>query len=135
MKWKEDYATGIKEIDEQHRSLFEMTDTFRDELDKGAGARFFESFLEFLSTFIRIHFGYEENCMLACQCPFAEQNKAEHEAFVKVIEKEAAAYQRDGYDDERARALLDRIERWLDSHICRVDIQLRDCASSLAAPK
>ena len=126
MKWTEEYSTGDDEIDRQHRSLFEYTADFQEVLTAGHGEGAYDGFLEFLSAYVKIHFGYEEQCMQAARCPAACRNKKEHGHFLTLLEEETARYQAEGYSHEAATALLDMIDDWLASHILRVDTRLRD---------
>ncbi|NOX74486.1 MAG: hypothetical protein GXP03_13010 [Alphaproteobacteria bacterium] len=127
MKWKEEYATGIKEIDEQHKTLFAATEGFRQVLKLGCSADTFESFLEFLNLYTEVHFDYEEGCMLSRNCPAACKNKKEHATLSTFLESELRYYRKNGFKPRRAVKLLDVIDRWLESHICRIDVQLREC--------
>jgi hemerythrin len=127
MKWKQAYATGNAEIDEQHKSLFSFSEEFRDVLDNGFGEKTYDLFLEFLAEYSKFHFEFEEECMLAHKCPAACNNKDEHALFTKVVAKEIETFENLGFDRGRAFALLDKIDTWLDSHICRIDVQLKEC--------
>ncbi len=125
MKWTEAYATGSEQVDEQHKTLFLMSDQYREALEDGHGESTFDLFIEFLSTYAKVHFSFEEECMLAHLCPIANLNKQEHCAFSKFIKKEEERFLRDGFDRKHALALVNAIDRWLDSHIGRVDVQLK----------
>ncbi len=127
MKWKQEYATGNDEIDEQHKSLFSFSEEFRDVLNNGFGQKTYDLFLEFLAEYSKFHFEFEEECMLAYKCPAACRNKDEHALFSKVIAMEVATFEQVGFDRQRAFGLLDKIDTWLDSHICSIDVQLKDC--------
>ena len=35
MKWRDEYATGVQSIDEQHMMIFKTADDFRSALDEG----------------------------------------------------------------------------------------------------
>ena len=37
MKWREEYATGIRRIDEQHKTIFKTAENFQSAIDTGAG--------------------------------------------------------------------------------------------------
>lgn len=126
MKWKPQYATGDSGIDAQHKTLFETTDQFRQTLEVGQGAATYDLFLEFLTAYAEAHFALEEECMRVRKCPAAKQNKHEHARFMRQIEQENARFAAEGFTHESANAMLDMIDRWLDSHICRIDIKLRD---------
>jgi len=125
MKWKEEFATGIAEIDRQHKTLFEASESFREVLELGCSSETYDGFLEFLALYIKTHFGYEEECMHAAQCPIACTNKKEHAQFMKVVDKEVQIFQQSGFDTQRAFKLLDILDSWLSSHIARIDVQLR----------
>ena len=128
MAWNEDFATGIDEIDMQHKLLFDHTDMFRDVLSEGVGEKTYWSFLEFLQTFVQVHFGYEEQCMFAHRCPCAGKNKKEHALFSKFIRDQVADYERDGFDRQKANRLLSHVDQWLQNHIVGIDMTFRDCA-------
>ena len=125
MKWKEEYATDIAEIDQQHKTLFEASESFREVLELGCSSETYDGFLEFLAMYIETHFGYEEECMHAAQCPIACTNKKEHAQFMKVVDKEVQVFQQSGFDTQRAFKLLDILDSWLSSHIALIDVQLR----------
>ncbi len=125
MKWTEAYATGSNEVDEQHKTLFLMSEQFRETLDAGHGEGTYDLFIEFLSTYAMTHFSYEEDCMLAHLCPAADRNKVEHCNFTQFIDQEVERFRRDGFDRTVAYNLLDTIDQWLDSHIGKVDVQLK----------
>jgi hemerythrin len=126
MKWQERHATGDAEIDQQHRTLFESSDNFRQALHAGRGKRTYDLFLDFLITYAEMHFSIEECCMLAHKCPIADHNKHEHELFLKRVEKEKARFTVAGFTHDSALALVDMVDSWLDSHIGRIDTRLKE---------
>jgi len=126
MKWTEKYATGIAEIDKQHKALFETCESFREALENNCSAMTYEGFLDFFQLYVEIHFGFEEECMLARNCPSACENQDEHKLCIKVIENEVLHFKENGFDPKRAYRLLEFIDRWLDSHILRVDVKLSE---------
>jgi len=126
MKWRAEFATGNKEIDDQHKSLFSFSEEFRDVLDRGFGGRTYGDFLEFLHVYTDTHFDFEDKCMLAHLCPIAGQNRVEHGSFTHLLEIEEVKFANTGFDRERAYKLLAMIDKWLESHICRIDVQLRE---------
>jgi hemerythrin len=129
MKWKEEYATGIAEIDRQHQTLFAYVEDFREVLEKGCSSDTYRGVLEFLKVYCETHFGFEEKCMLAHKCPAAQNNEKEHALFIGVIRKETEEFEIHGFCAEKAMRLMDIIDNWLDSHICRVDTKLKEYVS------
>lgn len=132
MRWSEDYATGILHVDEQHRMLFSSVGDFREALGEGAGSRTYGVFLSFLEQYTRGHFSYEEGCMEKYRCPVAQQNKDEHAALERTLGEFRGRFSARGYDADDAVSLLDTLDGWLASHICRVDIHLRHCVRQSA---
>ncbi len=126
MQWRPQFATGDAQIDEQHKMLFTTSDQFRETLEAGEGERTYDLFLDFLTAYCEMHFSVEETCMFAHKCPVAKQNTQEHGLFMRMVEKENARFRTDGFDATIAAKLLDRIDRWLESHICRIDVRLRE---------
>lgn len=128
MKWSDEYATGIKRIDNQHKTLFNMAEDFRLALDEGGGSRFYGMLLESLDRYARSHFGYEEQCMEEYHCPVAQKNKDAHEHFLEILTTYKQQYTESGFDVTEAYKLLDIMEKWLVNHICHTDLQLKDYA-------
>ncbi len=128
MKWTEDLATGVERVDEQHKLIFKTTDDYRVALDAGQGQRSFKLMLNFLLPYCVGHFGFEETCMEKYHCPVAAKNKEAHEHFKDVLDEFERLYEKNGYQEHDARALLNTVEQWLVGHIGRIDIHLRDCA-------
>jgi len=128
MKWSDDYATGVENIDAQHRMLFKMAEDYRSALDEGRGEGVYSEMLRSLDLYIRTHFGYEEGCMTKYQCPVAGANKAAHNRFVEVMDGFHQRYAANGFDRADARNLVDTLDHWLVEHICRLDVRLKERA-------
>ena len=126
MQWRPEFATGDPQIDEPHRTLFASADQFREALDANQGEQTYDLFLQFLAAYAAVHFGVEEECMNVRKCPVAARNKVEHESFLKLVAAESERFSQHGFDHDVAVSLLDRIDNWLSSHICRIDVKLRD---------
>jgi hemerythrin len=128
MKWSDQYATGIEQIDGQHKMIFRMAEDFRAALDEGKGEGVYGGMLESLDLYVRTHFGIEERCMEKYHCPVAEGNKRAHAKFEEVLTGFRGRYAANGFDRSDARELVDTLDGWLADHICRIDVRLRDYA-------
>lgn len=125
MKWNPDiHSTGVEEIDRQHKFLFDFSESYREDLEHGAGVKTYEGALEILAAYAETHFGFEENCVHAAECPFARQNNTEHNAFIIMLQNEQSTYEKNGFNYDKAVNLLDQLDAWIDSHIRRVDLKL-----------
>ena len=129
MKWSEDYAIGIAQIDQDHQMIFQMSEDFGAALDEGQGGKVYPAMLTMLSLFCRGHFGFEERCMTKFSCPVAQANKAAHKQLLQAVSGFQQLYTTHGYDQEDARQLVDMVDQWLQNHICRIDIHLKRCVS------
>jgi hemerythrin len=126
MEWSDRFATGVQRIDDQHRMLFRMTGDFRDALDEGKGQSVYGILLDSLDAYARGHFAFEEDCMFRHQCTIAETNRTAHRIFIENIAQYQSRYVAAGFSRIEARTLLDTLDEWLASHICRIDVQLKD---------
>lgn len=129
IRWTEAYATGIEEIDNQHRMLFRIVEDYRLAYNEGRGCAIHEQVVNLLAAYARGHFGFEENCMHAHRCPLAAINKSEHAHFLQFIERAKDQYRLHGYKEQEAGELMNTLENWLVKHIANVDIHLKDCVT------
>ncbi|MBC2607361.1 bacteriohemerythrin [Pelagicoccus albus] len=128
IEWDKGFATKDSHIDEQHQQIFRFTNRFESVAQQeDPDLHEVESLLSFLNTYIQNHFRYEEACMLKRKCPAAQKNRSEHIAFKAYLSRSIETYRTEGYRKSWAKDLHKKLEDWLCNHICRVDVQLRDC--------
>lgn len=125
MQWSEAYSTGVARIDDQHKMLFQMADSYRAALDEGKGSLVYAGLLTSLDLYVRTHFAYEEGCMARHVCPAAKGNQDAHRGFMTFLGNFHERYATAGFVQGDARALVDTIDSWLVDHICRIDVQLK----------
>jgi hemerythrin len=127
MKWSERFGTGIAEIDQQHKTLFRMSEDLRATLSEGRGERVYGVWLDSLAQYAQAHFGFEERCMYRYQCPVAEVNSRAHSKFVEAVGQFRERYAAKGFNRADAQQLVQYIDDWLANHIGRIDTQLKTC--------
>lgn len=132
LEWKDVYATGVEEIDVQHRKLFKMINELGDAIKAGQGPQAAPQALKFLGDYVKTHFGYEEECMHKLKCPVAHKNKEAHESFLKLFSKYNNRFKQEGYKDEVIYELHTVAVDWLVKHICGVDVNLKHCVNKAA---
>ena len=130
LRWTEAYSTGVPKLDDQHKVLFRATNDFRVAFEAGEMEEKYAATLTFLTHYIKGHFAMEEHCMEEYRCPVAQKNKKAHESLTEALGGFVLRFEENGYSASEAQALLLALEGWLDSHIMRVDVQLRDCLST-----
>ncbi|NMG58230.1 hypothetical protein E1H12_06745 [Geitlerinema sp. P-1104] len=69
--WDESLRVGIDPIDQQHQQLIEQLNLLMIALQENKAKSEIERIIGFLEQYINRHFGFEENCMNAYQCPVA----------------------------------------------------------------
>ena len=121
--WKEEYNTGIEDIDNQHKELFRISneaykllkDDFRtDKYDKLIGI------ISDLRDYTIYHFNYEEERMAEKKCKGFFAHKLEHEAFkakINSIDLKSLDYRQ----DESISELLELVYGWITDHILNTD--------------
>jgi len=134
LEWKEEFATGVDRVDEDHKMIFKMAGDFRASLDDDNGRQVYSTLLDNLYVYCRGHFGFEERCMHEHRCPVAQKNKAAHAYFLEALAGFIQRYADNGYDASEARRLVDIVDLWLVEHICTVDIHLKRCVTKSAQP-
>ncbi len=125
MQWSDEYATGIKRIDDQHKLLFLMTADFAAALDQGQGKRVYGGLLQSLSLYVQTHFSIEEGCMARFHCPVASLNQEAHTKFLAVLAEFQQQFTAHDFRLEDARRLVATLNDWLVNHICQIDVKLR----------
>ena len=124
--WKDEYSTGVKKVDEQHKILFKNLNTFERIIGDGGGASAVEKMLHFLEQYAKKHFAFEEKYMEQHACPAAEQNKEAHRRFFMVFEKLQRRFEEEGVNELLLDQIHSSVETWLVNHILGIDVQLRD---------
>jgi hemerythrin len=131
LRWSAAYKTGIELIDAQHQMLFHHVNRLAwlanqpkvDPLEV-------MPLISFLDAYVENHFDYEEACMLRFRCPAHAANRKAHREFLDRWNKFKKRYDKVGPERELLQELNTATQTWLDQHICKVDIKLREFAKT-----
>ena len=88
LKWKDEYSIGIKEIDEQHKQIFAIGNSAYELLKNDLGSDKYSKIVqvvEDLRQYTKYHFKWEENYMLQIKYKDYDNQKIEHDKFIKKI--------------------------------------------------
>ncbi len=120
--WDGSLATGIEEIDTQHKELFRIVNNFHDKLlDDRVQFALVEA-LDSLRGYAKYHFRTEEAYMRRYGYPDFDAHNAEHEKFTADIETFKEKHQN---DPEAAHIELQCFMlNWLIAHIQFKDLKL-----------
>jgi hemerythrin-like metal-binding protein len=124
LKWNDVYSTSVKDIDDQHKKLFEIINNLGDEIKYGRAGGNFDTTMKSLIDYTKYHFGFEEDCMTRRACPVAAKNKEAHDKFINLIK---GMEERAKTEDKEllAREIHEAANAWLVKHICGVDTRLK----------
>lgn len=118
MKWNESLATGMPQIDRQHRALFDCISV----LEKAAAEHRFlatMSALDKLNVYARTHLSDEERLMEKCDYPKLIEHKAEHEEFKAMLYKLRLT----STHCDNVMDIVGFLSEWLLEHVSKRDLE------------
>jgi len=128
LTWSKDFETGSPLVDTQHRLLIEKINEFGQLLNGPPPPRAtVDPLLEFLDSYVRYHFKFEERCMESHQCLAHEQNKKAHAAFLTFFQDFKKRYLVEGPEPDLLKGLQKMASDWIRYHILTVDAKLKAC--------
>lgn len=124
-QFTKDCLTGIEEIDEEHRRLFQMVNEATEQLHQDSvKVENVKGFLLELKKYAASHFLHEEAYMDEINDPELPIQKKEHAAFSEKVN----AFDLDAIDEESGKQvlseMLEYLSRWLYHHILGSDIMI-----------
>lgn len=117
--WTEEFATGIPEIDAQHRQLVDIVNKFDEAARRGRGSRIMNEILNDLIGYTQEHFAFEEKFMAEKGFPGLKLHQSQHRQLLQKVER----YQFE-FNEERRRVtseVQDLLKYWLTAHILKED--------------
>ncbi len=126
-KWKDNFSTGIEEIDKQHKRLFEIGGDIYNLATLKDGQDHYDeimTLLRGLKDYTVYHFGFEESLMEKYNFSELEKHKEQHKMFVeKLVEVETQ-----DIDVRQQKVILDILDfviNWISSHILGSDFKYK----------
>lgn len=118
IEWFDKLATGLEEVDNQHKKLVDIINELYDTLRKGLVGPNIDKIFHELVGYAIYHFDTEEELMNKHNYPGYAHHKEEHDRFKDIIKEflEEKDYKR-GYSLD----LLIFLRDWLVKHIIVVD--------------
>lgn len=128
VRWDEArMATGIATIDAQHQELINRLNALHRAHVLATESDEIKKMLKFLGEYANSHFQHEEQLMEERKCPQRAENRSAHARFLFEYREMVSMYSLDPDTDQMEAEIKSMVARWLTTHICRVDIGLRDC--------
>jgi len=108
--WTQDLAVGVKQIDAQHRELFERINSLLEAMSEGKGREEVARLLAFLEDYVVEHFRTEEGYMVRRGYPDYRPHRELHKGFIRDL--------RDIKRDLEAKGLNSVLVISVQRHIC-----------------
>lgn len=122
LKWKQEFETGIAQIDEQHKHLFEIGNKaqllLEDKLDKYDEI---VALIDELKNYTIYHFASEEEYMKSIGYRKYLSHKVEHDDFISKI-KAVDLEKVDEGQEEYLKNLIGFVFDWITDHILGRDM-------------
>lgn len=128
LKWKDEYAIGVEEIDQQHQRLFEIGNEIYELLENYLLPDKYDKIVKIvleLKDYTKYHFESEEKYMISIKYPGYLRQKVDHDDFIKEIESidfSAIDEDQEGY----VKKLLNFIFEWILDHILKSDMGIKN---------
>lgn len=122
-EWKNEYSVGVKEIDEQHRKLFEIGGRAYSLVENTFISDKYDKILDIINELIDYtvyHFKCEENLMLESKYRGFFSHKLEHEGFINKVNN----IDFKSVDENQDKFIIDILELvlvWIEEHIMDKD--------------
>lgn len=125
IQWIDEYSLGIKEIDDQHKVLFEIIDELYQSMFQMKSHHMLITTLDKLTGYAEFHFSTEEKYFEKFHYEGASEHIDQHKSFVTQINtfKDKLDNQHKELDIE----IIDFLEDWIVGHLNDEDRKYIDC--------
>lgn len=123
LEWTEKMAVGHAVIDQQHRELFRRFDDLIEACRQGSGRKRIEELLNFLDSYVVVHFREEERIMDRHAYPGAGEHKAQHRHFIGRLDALKADLEEKGVSAHLVISTNQVLLKWIIQHIKTIDVQ------------
>ncbi len=120
-------ATGVNEIDDQHKELFRIINELLYACNQGKGKEEVNKTIQFLDYYIIQHFETEEKAMQKSGYQEYTSHRAQHAQFIKNLSDLKKEIELEGVGVNIVIKTNHLVVDWLVNHIRKTDIQL--CAN------
>lgn len=113
--WQDEFLTGIKDCDLQHKKIFNMINALYDGIRFNIEKETLRSSLETLKKYIEMHFKTEEERLERYGYPEKDAHREEHRRFIENLEKLL------NQEDVNYLNILKFLKNWWIAHLLNQD--------------
>jgi hemerythrin len=127
LSWSTQYLIGNNTIDDEHKELFRLINTFHDHWQEKRDRREIVQVLNQLINYTQMHFQHEENIMQQEEYPKLAEHQQIHDSMVETIFK-----LQQSFEDKNLHFEIDTmkfVKNWMVEHILENDTLFRDFLS------
>jgi len=124
LSWKEDYNTGVKFIDEQHRYFFNIMTDLSENLEDGVCKESASKIFFSLAHYAEHYLIQEEINFKDYHYPGLNEHKQLHAAFIKRVIQFKTDYARD--IGHTCQTMMEYLLSWFDNHILKYNKEAID---------
>lgn len=121
INWTDDLATGVNQIDNQHKELFSRINALLDACHRGKGKEELDGILQFLEEYVAAHFSEEEKYMVQYGFPAYSGHRSQHLEFIENLAHIKDKLKSAGPGLVTVVATNHLLVEWLRTHIRRLD--------------
>jgi hemerythrin len=124
IEWTSDLATGVNEIDQQHKEIFRRVNRLSEACAEGRGKEEVLKLLLFLGDYVKEHFSAEEKLQVRHAFPGYAQHKSQHTRFMADLSRLSTAFKTEGATLSLVIMTNKTLTAWLVQHITKTDREL-----------
>ena len=119
--WNEDLATGVAEIDDQHKAIFALADELVSAKKRDEGPDMVVNAVTFLAYYVMRHFEAEERLQQETVYPWRKAHREKHQRFLAEVADLKLRMDTDGPTPELTGEVRALVINWLMEHIEKED--------------
>ncbi len=124
LNWKDEYTTGIEQIDDEHKKIFSYYNKLVTSIDEGLNNASLDELFYFLIEYIKYHIKSEEEFQEKMKYPDRDKHKEYHLEFRSTLRDYLYKYINNSISTQDIKAIGFFLEDWLVNHIIKEDIRI-----------
>jgi len=121
VSWSDEYSVCIREIDDQHKKLFDLINELHEAMKAAKGKTVLGKVIKELVSYTEFHFSTEEILLKNCNYPNFHQHKQQHDEFTKKVKEFEQKYLNGTV--LLSQEIVSFLKDWLINHIKETDKQ------------